>query len=147
LSCEAETVAVLREAGHRLTPQRLVILSILRHAQGHVTAAEILESVRQQYPYVDISTVYRTMSALKELRLVSETDMGTGEYSYEWTMPEPHHHLICRECGAEISLDHKYLRSIGRKLLKDYGFRAEPGHFAIFGLCKACGEQRTADSE
>jgi Fur family transcriptional regulator, ferric uptake regulator len=147
LSCEAETVAVLREAGHRLTPQRLVILSILRHAQGHVTAAEILESVRQQYPYVDISTVYRTMSALKELHLVSETDMGTGEHSYEWTMPEPHHHLICRDCGAEISLDNKYLRSIGRKLLKDYGFRAEPGHFAIFGLCQTCAQQGTGDSD
>ncbi len=147
MSCEAETVAVLREAGHRLTPQRLVILSILRHAEGHVTAAEILESVRQQYPYVDISTVYRTMSAFKELHLVSETDMGTGEYSYEWTMPEPHHHLICRECGAEISLDNKYLQSIGRKLLKDYGFRAEPGHFAIFGLCQACAQRETADPD
>jgi len=147
LSCEAETVTVLREAGHRLTPQRLVILSILRHAQGHLTAAEILESVQQQYPYVDISTVYRTMSALKELHLVSETDMGTGEYSYEWTMPEPHHHLVCRDCGAEISLDNKYLQSIGRRLLKDYGFRAELGHFAIFGLCEACAQQKTADSD
>ena len=147
MSCEAETVAVLREAGHRLTPQRLVILSILRHAQGHVTAAEILESVRQQYPYVDISTVYRTMSALKELHLVSETDMGTGEYSYEWTMPEPHHHLICRGCGAEISLDNKYLQSIGRRLLKEYGFRAELGHFAIFGLCQDCDSKRAADSD
>jgi len=147
LSCEAETAAVLREAGHRLTPQRLVILSILRHAQGHVTAAEILESVRQQYPYVDISTVYRTMSTLKELRLVSETDMGTGEHSYEWAGPKPHHHLICRECGAEVSLDDKYLRSMSRKLLKDYGFRAEPAHLAIFGLCQACDSKRAADSD
>jgi len=147
LSCEAETVAVLREAGHRLTPQRLVILSILRHAQGHVTAAEILESVRQEHPYVDISTVYRNMSALKELHLVSETDMGSGEYSYEWTMPEPHHHLICRECGAEVSLDDKYLRSMSRKLLKDYGFRAEPAHLAIFGLCQTCAQQGTGDSD
>jgi Fur family ferric uptake transcriptional regulator len=147
LSCEAETVAVLREAGHRLTPQRLLILSILRHARGHVTAAEMLESVRQQYPYVDISTVYRTMSALKDLRLVSETDMGTGEHSYEWADPEPHHHLICRGCGAEVSLDDKYLRSMSRKLLKDYGFRAEPAHLAIFGMCQTCDSKRAADSD
>ena len=108
-----------------------------------MTAAEILEKVKKRYPYVDISTVYRTMAALKELHLVSETDMGSGEYSYEWAMPD-HHHLICKECGAEISLDHKYLDSLGRRLLEDYGFRAEMEHFAIFGLCQACGRRRTA---
>ncbi len=144
MSCETETAAVLRESGQRLTPQRLAILSILRHAEGHVTAAEILERMREVYPYVDISTVYRTMSAFKEQNLVSETDMGTGEYSYEWIMTEPHHHLICRECGREVSLDHKYLHTIGRRLLKDYKFRAELDHLAIFGLCQVCDEKRTA---
>ena len=53
-----------------------MILSILRHTDGHITAAEILEGVKKKYPYVDISTVYRTMSALKDLHLISETDMG-----------------------------------------------------------------------
>jgi Fur family ferric uptake transcriptional regulator len=142
LSCETEIADVLREAGHRLTPQRLTILSILRHAGSHLTAAEILDRVKQVYPYVDVSTVYRTMSVLKELRLVSETDMGSGEYRYEWTVPEPHHHLVCRECGAEMSLDHRYLEAIEQRLLHDYGFRAEMEHFAIFGLCRDCREKK-----
>lgn len=141
MSCETEIADVLREAGHRLTPQRLTILSILRHAGSHLTAAEILERVKRTYPYIDISTVYRTMGVLKDLRLVSETDMGSGEYSYEWTIPEPHHHLVCRECGRETSLDHEYLGAIERRLLQDYGFHAEMEHFAIFGVCRACREK------
>lgn len=142
MSCETEIADLLREAGHRLTPQRLSILSILRHADSHLTAAEILDRVKETYPYIDISTVYRTMSALKDLGLVSETDMGSGEHSYEWTVPEPHHHLICRECGLEISLDHRYLEAIERRLLDDYGFEAELAHFAIFGTCRACREKK-----
>ena len=145
MSCEPEIAQLLRESGQRPTPQRLMILSILRHREGHLTAAEILAEVKKKYPYVDISTIYRTMNALKELRLISETDMGSGEYSYEWRLAEPHHHLVCRECGAELSLDPKYLENMGERLLKDYGFRAEMDHFAIFGLCKECSQAR-ADS-
>jgi Fur family ferric uptake transcriptional regulator len=144
LSCEQDIAKVLRESGHRPTPQRMMILSTLRHADGHVTAAQILEGVRRTYPYVDISTVYRTMAALKDMHLVSETDMGGGEYRYEWAMPDPHHHLICKECGAEISLNHDYLDHLSRRLQEDYGFRAEMEHFAIFGLCQACQQKRTA---
>ena len=145
MSCESEIVELLRESGQRPTPQRLMILSILRHREGHLTAAEILSEVKREYPYVDISTIYRTMNALKELHLVSETDLGSGEYSYEWRLADPHHHLICRQCGAELSLDSTYLESMAERLLADHGFRAEMDHFAIFGVCKDC--QRTAASE
>jgi Fur family ferric uptake transcriptional regulator len=145
LSCESEIVELLREAGQRPTPQRLMILSILRHREGHLTAAEILAEVKKEYPYVDVSTIYRTMNALKELRIVSETDMGSGEYSYEWRLSDPHHHLVCRQCGAELSLDPKYLEGIAGRLLADYGFRAEMDHLAIFGLCRDCREAQALD--
>lgn len=144
MSCESEIVELLRESGQRPTPQRLMILSILRHREGHLTAAEILAEVKKEYPYVDISTIYRTMNALKDLRLVSETDMGSGEYSYEWRPAESHHHLICRQCGAELSFESTYLDDMAARLLNDYGFRAEMDHLAIFGICRQC-RQTLAD--
>jgi Fur family ferric uptake transcriptional regulator len=139
LSCENETVQVLRERGHKATPQRLMILSALRHADGHLTAGEICEKVRMDYPYVDISTVYRTLGVLKELRLVSETDMGTGDTAYEWVRQQGrHHHLICSHCGAVASLDHHYLEDLGAEIMVESGFKPDIDHFAIFGLCAAC---------
>ena len=139
MSCETETVQVLRERGHKATPQRLMILSALRHGEGHVTAGEIFEQVRMGYPYVDISTVYRTLGVLKELRLVSETDMGTGDTAYEWVRQQGrHHHLICRECGAVASLDHHYLEDLGAEIMAESAFKPDIDHFAIFGLCAAC---------
>ena len=69
MSCEDETAELLREAGHKLTPQRMMILRALRHSGGHVTAGQIAEQVRAAYPFVDVSTVYRTLDVLKRMRL------------------------------------------------------------------------------
>ena len=138
MSCEIETVQALKESGHRPTPQRLMILSEVRHAGEHVTAAQILDRVKTSYPYIDASTVYRTLAVLKDMRLVSETDMGVGESMYEWVERERHHHLICRGCDKVILLDDGNLANLGAKLLEDHGFQADIDHFAIFGLCECC---------
>jgi Fur family ferric uptake transcriptional regulator len=138
MSCESETAVALRSAGQKVTPQRMLILSCVRHAPGHVTASEILEEVRRSYPYVDPSTVYRTLAAARELRVVSETNMGAGDTEFEWTARQRHHHLICRSCGNVTSLDNDYLDGLASALLEDKGFQADIDHFAIFGLCGAC---------
>jgi Fur family ferric uptake transcriptional regulator len=145
MSCESKTVDVLREAGHKMTPQRMMILTSLRHAPGHLTAADVFERVKQAYPYVDISTVYRTLAVLKDLRLISETHMGGGDATFEWVSKERHHHLICRRCNGVTLLDHEYLESLGAEISEQLGFRADLDHFAIFGLCAGC--QREIDSD
>ena len=143
MSCQEITVQILKDSGHRLTPQRLLILTALRHASGHVTAAQIQERVKESYPYIDASTVYRTLSVLKNLRLVSETNVGDGELLYEWLDRDRHHHLVCRDCGKLTLLDNKYLTSLGDEVMTDHGFEADLDHFAIFGLCPKCRVQGT----
>jgi Fur family ferric uptake transcriptional regulator len=128
-----------------MTPQRMMILTSLRHAPGHLTAADIYDRVKEAYPYVDISTVYRTLTVLKDMRLISETHMGTGDAAFEWVGDERHHHLICRKCGGVTQLDHKYLEELGTELARDLGFRADIDHFAIFGLCAGCQRELTTN--
>src|SRR4029078_5626585 len=98
MSCETETIDLLRESGHKMTPQRMMVLTSLRHAAGHLSAAAIHESVSEAYPYIDISTVYRKLNVLKDLGVVSETHMGGGDATCEWVGTERHHHLICKKC-------------------------------------------------
>jgi Fur family ferric uptake transcriptional regulator len=121
-----------------MTPQRMMILTSLRHARRHMTAADIHERVREAYPYVDISTVYRTLSVLKDMRLICETDMGAGDAAFEWVGTERHHHLICQRCSSVTEIDHKYLADLGGRLASDVGFQADLDHFAIFGICRSC---------
>jgi Fur family ferric uptake transcriptional regulator len=144
MSCEQETAAALREAGQKVTPQRILVLSCLRHANHHITAAEVLERVRATYPYIDASTVYRTLASAKELRLVSDTRIGAGDTEFEWIGGEKHHHLICRVCGTATSLDSRYLDSVAAALVDETGFQADLDHFAIFGICKDCRAKQKA---
>jgi Fur family ferric uptake transcriptional regulator len=140
MSCETDTASILRAAGQKVTPQRLIILTALRHAEGHVTATQLLEDARKQYPYIDASTVYRTLASAKELRLVAETNMGSGETLFEWQGSHRHHHLICRRCGKVASLDEEHLAELTMTLERETGFHADLDHVAIFGTCAECAK-------
>ena len=147
MSCETETVQVLRRAGHKLTPQRLSIVAALRHTSGHLTALEVHRQVRVEHPYVDLSTVYRTLAVLRELGLVSETAMAGGDHFYEWLQAnDHHHHLLCRRCGGTELLDHHHLENLGAEVLDDHGFRLDLNHIALSGLCHDCLAAEPAES-
>ena len=138
MSCEDDTADLLRRAGHKMTPQRLMIVRALRHSSGHVTATQIADQVKAVYPFVDVSTVYRTLDVLKRMRLATATDMGSGEDVFEWAPEEPHHHLICSSCGDVVELQHGYLAALEGQIQRDFAFQPDLHHFAIFGLCSAC---------
>lgn len=141
MSCEKETALVIREAGQKVTPQRVLVLCAVRHAGQHVTATKIIDDLKEDHPYIDVSTIYRTLASAGDLGLVSETDMGAREAEYEWIGKDRHHHLICRACGDVTSLDNTYLDGLATLLYEEVRFQADLGHFAIFGLCHHCQEQ------
>ena len=138
MSCETETVTALRAARQKVTPQRMLILSALRHQHTHVTAAALLDEVRRSYPFVDISTVYRTLGSARDLNLVAELSRAGAEAAYEWIGDEPHHHLICRVCGGETVLEAGHVEALRTVLLAEEGFTADLDHFAITGTCRTC---------
>ena len=142
MSRDTDMMASLREVGYRLTPQRMMIVSIINESEGHITADEIHERVRKEYPFVDISTVYRTLQLLKKLRLVTDTDLGSGVVQYELSDRGRHHHLVCRACGQTTPLDGSFLEPLARTIESTYSFQADVEHFAIFGLCAACKKDR-----
>jgi Fur family ferric uptake transcriptional regulator len=138
MSCETETATLLRGAGQKVTPQRMLILAALRHQRTHVTAAELLDEVRRSYPFLDISTVYRTLSSARDLKLVSELTRTGADAQFEWIGNEPHHHLICKVCGGETTLDNNLMEGLADRLRQEQGFRADLTHFAIAGVCRTC---------
>ena len=138
MGCVTSTITVLKDAGHRATPQRLLILSTLRHARGHLTVAQIQNTVHQLYPTMNASTIYRNLATLKSLRLISETRIGSEESLYEWIDEEKHHHIVCRNCSMVLQIDNNCLSLLSDSLLKTYGFTLDTDHFAIAGVCSNC---------
>ena len=128
----------LSEKGYRLTPQRLMILSAIEDSHDHISAEEIYAQVAARYPHVNISTVYRTLELLKRLGMVYEINLGEGRIRYHSERSGHHHHLVCQNCGLEIDIDESTLSPLKEALLREYNFRAELRHVAIFGLCENC---------
>ena len=133
----------LRRVGYRLTPQRMLILSIIHDSSGHITAEDVHNRVVKQYPFVDISTVYRTLQLLKKMRFISETDLGSGRVQYELSEGDAHHHLVCRECGSTSPIEDELIDPLRATLLQRHEFEADMEHFAIFGLCHECSARRS----
>jgi len=133
-----DIISRLSHKGYRMTPQRMMILEAVEAAKDHISAEEIYTRVCNRYPHLNISTVYRTLELLKELKLVTETDMGDGRVRYHSIRKGHHHHLVCQNCGCVIDLDETTLLPLKDALSRDYGFDADLKHLAIFGRCSKC---------
>jgi len=116
----------------------MMILEAVEAADYHISADEIYTSVCKRYPHLNISTVYRTLELLKELDLVTETDMGDGRVRYHSIRKGHHHHLVCQNCSCVIDLDETTLLPLKDALSRDCGFDADLKHLAIFGRCSKC---------
>lgn len=136
----SETLQALRETGHRLTPQRVMVLSAIADCRGHVGADEVFERVRQAYPYVDMATVYRTLQLLVKLHMVTEIQSGSVT-RYELVQGKRHHHMVCEACGATFDLPPQYLDALRERLVAEVGFEPHMEHFTISGLCARCKGQ------
>ncbi len=134
----ASMVQALKEQGHRLTPQRQLILEAIEASEGHVSAESIHARVAAQFPQVNISTVYRTLDLLQDLGLVTHTHFDDGIAQYHLASAAPHQHMVCRRCGAEREIDVSVLDPLDRHLREQYDFQADLAHFAIVGLCARC---------
>jgi Fur family ferric uptake transcriptional regulator len=128
----------LRQRGYRVTPQRRMVLDALAESGEHISAEDIYTQVRAMHPRVNISTVYRTLELLKEMGLVTQTDLGEGRVRYHFGDKSRHHHLLCRRCGATAELKESLLAPLKEVLLREYGFKADLRHLAIFGYCAQC---------
>lgn len=143
-----EELAVrLRAIGQRVTPQRLLILSAFAHPGEHLTADEVFARVGPLSPAVNRSTVYRTLELFRDLRLISETDLGGGVRHFELLDDGRHHHLICRQCGQMLELDDEQVQPLREGIRKQYGFAVAIDHLALFGVCSYCEAQLSSPSE
>jgi Fur family ferric uptake transcriptional regulator len=140
-----EVIAALRGVGYRMTAQRAALLDAIWSFEEHFTVEMIREALARTMPSVDDSTIYRTLDLLTELGALH---MLAGSTPTEWERPrEPHHHLICTQCGTVTALADYHLDHLLQHLLEEHGFRADITHLAIPGRCVGCRESTTPQGE
>ena len=135
----SEVEQFLRASGKRVTAERRLILRIIEE-NPHLDASEIYALARKEDPKISLSTVYRTMTMLKELKLVEASDLGEDHDHYEVRLQE-HYHLICLGCGKVIEIP---LPDAIKQIGKEQGFETVGVKLQIFGYCKECQKKRSS---
>lgn len=96
---ESALTRELRGAGLRVTRPRLQVLRLLHERQGHHTPEALIRVLRGRGVAISRASVYNVMNDLVASGLVTVADAGPGRAYYE-VAETPHHHFVCRECGA-----------------------------------------------
>lgn len=139
MEAAADLGLVLRDHGYRMTSPRWLVWSVLRSADGHLTAEEIAYRVNEADPTVNISSIYRSLTLFEDLDLVRESQLGIDESArWEIAHPDDHFHMVCRKCGT---VDHhvgELVDQIRSHLGDGHDFEADNIDLVVTGVCSNC---------
>ncbi len=124
-----------RNAGLRMTHQRLEIFREVAMTAEHPDAETIFSRVRGRLPNISHDTVYRTLASLEQLGLIGRVSPVCGRARYD-ANSDTHHHFICTECGsiADVYVYESIPLPMG---LEQLG-HAESLHLQVRGICHKC---------
>lgn len=136
-----ELTAALRQEGFRITPQRVAILDYLLKTDDHPSAESIHKIIKEKYPMVSLSTIYKTLDLLREKKLVNEIEVE-GEARFDAHI-DSHINLVCMNCGKIDDLDEESLNEIQNRAARKSKYHIIKGSFELFGYCSECKSKFT----
>lgn len=143
---EAETI--IREAGHRLTPQRQILLDLLRTHRTFLDAEQIYELALKQEGDASLATVYRSLQLFVELGLVEARYLDPEhkrEY-YRIAGGLEYHYLTCRGCGTMVPVDPEVIQEAALRWANANGLTLLTAHACYTGYCEVCTARRQANA-
>lgn len=115
-----------------------VILEILSVEHSHLTSLQVYELLRERFPALNQSTVYRALERMAKAGRISVSDMGTGSSVYEGVSRDRHHHLVCQSCGAVQTIKDDEVGRFFSELQEQHHFNIVTNHLVLFGICEKC---------
>jgi Fur family iron response transcriptional regulator len=94
---------ILEQHGIRPTSQRIKVAQVLLAAPRHMTAEQILATLRQADGHVSKATVYNTLNLFVAQGLAREIHADPERCVYDSTMA-PHHHFQNLDTGEMIDI-------------------------------------------
>ena len=131
-----DMIEVLRNAGFRITRQRLAIVAKMAGRLDHPSVKQIFNELNASQPEISLATVYNTLNALVDLRLLKEIEFEESDNRFDTNLT-PHINLICTVCG-DIDDYMVKLPVRSSKLARERGFETSDYYLEYRGICNSC---------
>jgi len=128
----------LRDAGYKITPQRMAIVKILAKSEDHPSVENIHAQIKKNFPTMSLATVYRNIVLIKSLGEVLELGFPDGSNRYDGNKPYPHPHVICIKCKKIVDPDLDSLDDMKNEVAMETNFKILNHRLDFFGICSNC---------
>ncbi len=132
-----ESIATLKKAGVRITPQRHAVLDYLLNTMTHPTADDIYKALEEKFPNMSVATVYNNLRVLKEVGLVRELNYGDDSSRFDCNTSE-HYHIICKKCEKIEDFNYPTLDEVEKLAAQVTGYDVTDHRMEVYGICKEC---------
>ena len=126
-----------REAGLKITPQRIEIYRELLQTDEHPSAEMLYEKVKEKLPSISLDTVNRTLLTFNEIGLAFTVEGSGGARRYDGGMHE-HQHFRCVKCKRIVDFHHKPFDNIKLPAEIREKFTVLRKSVYIEGVCDLC---------
>lgn len=138
----------LRPAGGKRSSKRDLIVNVFLRQEGHLSADDLVDIIRQQDHRISRATIYRTLQWMVDAGIARKVDFGEGRFRFEHSYRHPRHfHLICKTCNRSSEFLSSDIESLIEEVAAARNFTARQSVLQIYGTCEACRTGRTAAIE
>lgn len=132
----------LREAGLKVTPQRVAVYKALIKSKEHPSADMLWRKVKKTFPNISLDTVNRTLLTLAEIGVAFIVE-GSGDVKRFDGRLENHQHFKCIKCKKIIDFHHKPFDNIPvpKSISKKYTVLKKTVYFE--GICNSCRNKKS----
>ncbi len=130
-----QMLAALKQAGFRLTQQRLSIIDFIAGRGDHPSARQILNELKADTG-ISFATIYNTLKTLVDMELIKEIDFEHGENRYDTNLI-PHLNLVCIKCGKIQDINFK-LPISPEEIKAKNNFTTTNYRLEYMGVCAQC---------
>lgn len=142
-SGKIDLAELVRNKGHRLTPQRVSVFEVLSENAGRpMTIEKIHASCLEKNPGLGLTTVYRTLELFCELGVARHVHLHEPSEYYELDGDRHYHHLVCVECGSVEPVEACVVDDMSRMIKDRHDFLVTSHCLSLFGYCPACSGAR-----
>jgi Fur family peroxide stress response transcriptional regulator len=138
-SCDAlaRFKAKCREAGLRITPQRVAVYEQVLGSKEHPSATMVFERVRERFPEVSLDTVNRTLATIADLGLARVIPGCGGAKRFDAELTH-HQHFQCVKCGKIVDFEYPAFENarLPREIRENFTVLTKTVY--VQGICSKC---------